>query len=822
MNKSHKYKKFNNRAFTLIELLAAIIIMGILVLIAIPAVTSYISDSKKTSYISTAKNLVAGARNFVNSGKFEMYDRDVTYYIDVSCIEVNNTTRSPYGEFDPAYVAVTFTGFGYNYYWTSRDVTGTGIKKVTNLNLLSEENIENDIEKEEIRTDLGVDGRGFTILISSNNNCALGEKTKAIGSIEGNGDDNPPICIRAKELHTKTCDYNSTTDGCGAKIGYGNTITYGNLSKELTLTPGDAFDCDVNDDGTYNPINERFYYVSSAYNSETNTFDNDIASLIYYTNVSNGVETTSQNYAFATQGDINKLGYSVTSPDNWHGPATAYLQLPDATVWKNQRLIHPGVRVIRNEFGGKTTNNGSKTTNDFDYQGKAARLITYQEIQKACGALDYSTTGALDDCNWLLENVIKYEKNISSGVQGYWLETPKSDNNNNFHVGSFMRNIGNMGPGGTGSRGVRPLIQVPKSSLSLDGKVKTLEVQFDADGGKFTNGESINTVNYQLKSRTVVSGNYLIPTKEGMHFAGWKSPLSDELYNDDKFVLSDGVTITYVKAVWIDDSRMICKRVTDKSKLHSETCNKTKDFCYATVGNGNTITYGNAKAMGNALAAGDAFDCDVNGDGTYDSNTERFYYVSEYFDTVNKTFDSDYGVFVYYSYYKSGIGPTTNGTAYSTENRNYEGPTNILNDLPTTVEWHNVNLINEERQILAENKTNHNSTVAQGRNLPLFSYTNKAARLLTAQELMRACGISTIQDGVKGEVDSCTFILEGSNYANDSYTTYGPWLESARYDSGSSIYRVNSEDRTVKGSNASMNNKGAKPVIEIPLVNVSY
>ena len=53
MNKSHKYKKFNNRAFTLIELLAAIIIMGILVLIAIPAVTNYIRDSRKTSYINT-------------------------------------------------------------------------------------------------------------------------------------------------------------------------------------------------------------------------------------------------------------------------------------------------------------------------------------------------------------------------------------------------------------------------------------------------------------------------------------------------------------------------------------------------------------------------------------------------------------------------------------------------------------------------------------------------------------------------------------------------------------------------------------------------
>lgn len=51
--------------FTLIELLSVIIILGILMIIAIPSVTKYISDSRKNAYVDTAKKIIAGARNLV-------------------------------------------------------------------------------------------------------------------------------------------------------------------------------------------------------------------------------------------------------------------------------------------------------------------------------------------------------------------------------------------------------------------------------------------------------------------------------------------------------------------------------------------------------------------------------------------------------------------------------------------------------------------------------------------------------------------------------------------------------------------------------------
>lgn len=70
------------------------------------------------------------------------------------------------------------------------------------------------------------------------------------------------VCKRATALETATCS--RTSIGCHA-AGYYNggskrttTITYGNLGTSGTLSPGDAFDCDVKGTGTTN----RFYYLT--------------------------------------------------------------------------------------------------------------------------------------------------------------------------------------------------------------------------------------------------------------------------------------------------------------------------------------------------------------------------------------------------------------------------------------------------------------------------------------------------------------------------------------------------------------------------------
>ena len=159
--------------FTLIELLAVIIILGILMIIAIPSVTKYISDSRKNSYVGSAKEIIGSARNLVNSGELEMYDTDATYYIDVNCIKTENAMKSPYGEFVDmgAFVVVTYDGKGYDYFWTSVDDAGQGIKNIVKYDKLDTDDISSDLTIEDISTLRTLDGRGKVILITERNSC---------------------------------------------------------------------------------------------------------------------------------------------------------------------------------------------------------------------------------------------------------------------------------------------------------------------------------------------------------------------------------------------------------------------------------------------------------------------------------------------------------------------------------------------------------------------------------------------------------------------------------------------------------------------------
>ena len=179
--------------FTLIELLAVIIILGILMIIAIPSVTKYISDSRKSSYVDSAKEIIGSARNLVNSGELEMYDTDATYYIDVNCIKTENAMKSPYGDFvkEGAYVVVTYDGKGYDYFWTSVDDAGQGVKNIVKYDKLDTDDISSDLTIEDISTLRTLDGRGKVILITERNSCkkegAITENLVSVSSESGSG-----------------------------------------------------------------------------------------------------------------------------------------------------------------------------------------------------------------------------------------------------------------------------------------------------------------------------------------------------------------------------------------------------------------------------------------------------------------------------------------------------------------------------------------------------------------------------------------------------------------------------------------------------------
>ena len=153
--------------------------------------------------------------------------------------------------------------------------------------------------------------------------------------------------------------------------------------------------------------------------------------------------------------------------------------------------------------------------------------------------------------------------------------------------------------------------------------------------------------------------------------------------------------------------------------LHSITCTSSSTEGYCKAGRRkDSITFGQIGTSGK-LASGDAFDCDVNGDGTYDAATERFYYVSD--------LNSSTAILIYYTY--------TNRYPYNAQSSNsYSGPITAVGALPTTKEWSNISLVQKTSQIY-----NHSggTTVIDSSNkthtLPKYTYTT-AARLLTLTE----------------------------------------------------------------------------------------
>lgn len=258
------------------------------------------------------------------------------------------------------------------------------------------------------------------------------------------------VCKRATTLHTEECTQTDATNYCSG-AGYTSsgskgttTITYGNLGARGTLTSGDAFNCDVNCDGVYDEVTERFYYVSN--------MENNVASLIYYNNISQGIASDLDTYVYDESGDNSK------------GPVTAKFQLPTNTQWNGVSLSN-AKRAVTTEIGTSSTTGGELPIN-FSYSGYSARLLTAQEVNNACNiTVGKYPVGELDNCNYLIENT--RFSSPTKGNYGYWLETPCSYLNDNvWFVDGYARIviIGYSDRIETYA-GVRPVIEVPIANI---------------------------------------------------------------------------------------------------------------------------------------------------------------------------------------------------------------------------------------------------------------------------------------------------------------------------------------------------------------------
>ena len=173
-----------NKGFTLIELLAVVVILGVILIIAIPSVSTYISNSRRSTYISQAEGYIDGVINMIASKEISTRRKDTTYYIPIECIEIDKGGyESPYGEWKEAYVVVTYTDQKYNYYWTSTDEEGMGVL-LTYRDKLNEDSIKSDIDS--ISTNIGVADRDKIMVFKKVS--AIGEPIKCEIEKDANGD----------------------------------------------------------------------------------------------------------------------------------------------------------------------------------------------------------------------------------------------------------------------------------------------------------------------------------------------------------------------------------------------------------------------------------------------------------------------------------------------------------------------------------------------------------------------------------------------------------------------------------------------------------
>ena len=378
------------KGFTLIELLAVIIILGIITVVAVPKILDVISKSKESATSSSIK-LVKDAI------KTQIAASDLT---------------------GPVFTKETDGCYLFDF-----DDQESGNAKVL-----------------EIKNKDRVSGS-----IKYCNNAFSDDTLKFDGnSISKDEPKGKIICKRASTLHTTTC----TDTGTCESAGYTNsglkgttTITYGNLGTKGVLNSGDAFDCDVNGDGTFDSNTERFYYMTD--------MGTDIANLIYYSNVTNG-KPSNNAYAYSSDGN------------NSNGPVTVTKQLPTTSQWSSVALKNNN-RIINNENGEGNIN--------FSYEGYAARLASIEDINFACNIkVGSQIQGELDNCNYLLENT-NYTGNWNSAglVQsyGYWLENPSSKSTNYSWAIDSNRRVKGEGYSiqQTNTYSARPVIEIAKKNI---------------------------------------------------------------------------------------------------------------------------------------------------------------------------------------------------------------------------------------------------------------------------------------------------------------------------------------------------------------------
>ena len=141
----------NKKGFTLIEILAVIIILGIVMLITVPAVSKYILNSNRASYaadISAFLETIKSEYDMKDYGSLLKEDEVMIVPFEFVTFEKGNSLESPFGDYvlEKSYAVIVPERKGYQLYANVLDERGMGVLMKT-YNELSKESIEEELSE---------------------------------------------------------------------------------------------------------------------------------------------------------------------------------------------------------------------------------------------------------------------------------------------------------------------------------------------------------------------------------------------------------------------------------------------------------------------------------------------------------------------------------------------------------------------------------------------------------------------------------------------------------------------------------------------------
>lgn len=580
------------------------------------------------------------------------------------------------------------------------------------------------------------------------------------------------ICVKATTLHNETCQ---NTDASGHCLGYGleqnNVINYGNLGSMFETVIGAAYDCDVNGDGEYDPVNERFYYIGDYYDPITKEYDNENAALVYYTNVHNGVANNSYTCAYTT--------------GNTQTPTTAASELPTTTQWSGVTLLSESRDII-------STNGYDQLSRVYNYTGSSQTFkANYNGLYKvelwgAQGGSDEHVTGGKGAYT---SGIIELAKDDILYVYVGGESTSEAGGYNG--GGSASRSGGYISFGGGGATDIRLVNGEWNDSESLASRIMVA----GGGGGSFYDNDSWKANGGGGGTYLGLDGETTKPTaaKGGTQVAGGTGYNNETAYNgsfgqggNSNPSLGSGGGAGY----WGGGG--------------------TYHAGYSGQGGAGGSSYISGLVGSIAIKASDDLTpkLDVNNEVcTYPTtDIECSYHYSGKIFTEGQMIDASGREWIF------GIDPDTGAFDI-----------NIGDQVGTPTHDGSTTMIGNAGNGFAKITFMGPFTSATLDNV--YTYSNKAARLLTYQEVKNCIDINTFTGTTDPQVgfnNKCNFLFENTKFANTTGTE-GYFLESY-YPEENTIWVYDSSKNAIySGVSKSTNNKyGVRPVIEVPKTRVQF